>query len=239
MESEDIVLSNIGNLKKQDYWHRPSIPDSSQRRVQPDYSGDGSEVVKKPIGNWRALVDAALRSQNVDLMVRDQSRPDPPADSGWVSCKQYQIAHLAHAERLIRNRSLLRSLVSEYKNPESKQHLGSPPRAYLSKHTQSQTPAFLVLAEAHFLLRPNRSRRPLIPLRFLFLCERQRSNILNPLTAGSTRQHLDGPPRASLSQNSQIQRPVFPVSATARCSLLRGNRPKLSLIPPMVLFPCK
>ncbi|KAH9018214.1 hypothetical protein EDB83DRAFT_181314 [Lactarius deliciosus] len=78
LDSEDTVLRNIG--KKQDYWHRPSITDSSQRR---GYSGCDSEIVKKPVGNGRALVDAALRSQKVDLMIRDQSKPEPPRDSGW------------------------------------------------------------------------------------------------------------------------------------------------------------
>ncbi|KAH9056286.1 hypothetical protein EDB87DRAFT_1258100 [Lactarius vividus] len=82
LDSEDTVLRNIG--KKQDYWHRPSITDSSQHR---GYSGTDSEIVKKPVGDGHALVDAALRSQKIDLMIRDQSRPEPPVDSGWVSCK--------------------------------------------------------------------------------------------------------------------------------------------------------
>ncbi|KAH8980113.1 hypothetical protein EDB92DRAFT_1901629 [Lactarius akahatsu] len=76
LDSEDIVLRNIGT--EQDYWHRPS-----QRRGQSGYSGSDSEIVEKPVGDGRALVDAALRSQKVDLMIRDQSRPEPPADSGW------------------------------------------------------------------------------------------------------------------------------------------------------------
>ncbi|KAH9169959.1 hypothetical protein EDB89DRAFT_1908133 [Lactarius sanguifluus] len=73
---KDIVLRNIGT--EQDYWHRPSQP-----RGQSGYSGSDSEIVEKPVRNGRALVDAALRSQKVDLMIRDQSRPEPPADSGW------------------------------------------------------------------------------------------------------------------------------------------------------------
>jgi hypothetical protein len=85
LESEDIVFGKIG--KRQDYWHRPSITDSSQR---PTYSKDDSEIVKKPVGNWRALLDLALRAQNIDLMIRDQSRPLPPEDSGWVSCRPFQ-----------------------------------------------------------------------------------------------------------------------------------------------------
>jgi hypothetical protein len=80
LESEDIVFGKIG--KMQDYWYRHSITDSSRRSV---YSNDDSEIVKKPVGNWRALLEAALISENVDFMIRDQSRPEPPADSGWVS----------------------------------------------------------------------------------------------------------------------------------------------------------
>lgn len=80
LESEDIVLSKIG--KRQDYWYRPSIP--FQRRIESGYSDGDSEIVKKPIGSGHALIDAALRSQNIDFMIRDLSRPEPPADSGWV-----------------------------------------------------------------------------------------------------------------------------------------------------------
>jgi hypothetical protein len=85
LESEDIVLNKI--RESQDYWHRPSIIDSSQR---PTYSKDDSEIVKKPVGNCRALLDAALNSQNVDLMIRDPSKPVPPEDSGWVSFRPFQ-----------------------------------------------------------------------------------------------------------------------------------------------------
>ena len=110
LESDDVVLSKIG--KSQDYWHRPSISDSSQRRT---YSRNDSEIVKKPVGNWGALLDAALSSQNVDLLIRDQSKPVPPEDSDWVSCKSFQIARLAYPHTLNRNRSLLRSqVVLEY-----------------------------------------------------------------------------------------------------------------------------
>ena len=83
LESEHIVYTAMVG-KRHDFWHRPSITDSSQRRPQPDYLDHDSKIVNKPVGNWRALVDLALRCQNVDLMVRDQSRPYPPADSGWV-----------------------------------------------------------------------------------------------------------------------------------------------------------
>ena len=61
LDSEDIVLGNFG--KRQDCWHRPSITDSSQRRIQSGYSGSESEVVNKLVENGRALVDVALRAQ--------------------------------------------------------------------------------------------------------------------------------------------------------------------------------
>ena len=85
LESDDIVLNKIG--KSRDYWHRPSISDSSQRRT---YSNHDSEIVKKPVGNWHTLLDAALSSQNMDLMIRDQSKPVPPEDSDWVCCKLFR-----------------------------------------------------------------------------------------------------------------------------------------------------
>lgn len=94
MDSEDIVLGNI--VERQDYWHRPSITEYSQRRVQSGYPGDDSNVINKPVETGRALVDVALRVQNVDLMIRDRSMPEP--DSGWVSRNSYQTAHLAHAD---------------------------------------------------------------------------------------------------------------------------------------------
>ncbi|KAI9435105.1 hypothetical protein H4582DRAFT_1972877 [Lactarius indigo] len=103
LDSEDTVLRNI--REKQDYWHRPPISpftDSSQHR---GYSGIDREIVENPVGNGRALVDAALKSQNVDLMIRDQSRPEPPVDSGWVSHK--------------RSYHILGS--------KTRQHLGNPP----------------------------------------------------------------------------------------------------------------
>ncbi|KAI9449363.1 hypothetical protein BJY52DRAFT_253247 [Lactarius psammicola] len=84
LESEDIVLRNIG--ESQDYWYRPSrVADPSQRRVGLGHSGANSDsyIVNTPVGNGRALIDLALRSQDVDLMIRDRSRPLPPADSGW------------------------------------------------------------------------------------------------------------------------------------------------------------
>lgn len=81
--SEDIALSEIGEM--QDYWYRPSITDSSQRRVDLDGGSIENLIVQKPVANGRDLLYAALRSQNVDFMIRDQSRPQPPADSGWVS----------------------------------------------------------------------------------------------------------------------------------------------------------
>ena len=110
LESGDIVLAKLG--KNVDYWHRPSISNSSQCRT---YSNHDRELVKKPVGNWRALLDTALSSQNVDLMVRDQFNPVPPEGSYWVSCKPFQIARSAYPKALIRNRSLLQSqVVLEY-----------------------------------------------------------------------------------------------------------------------------
>ena len=96
-------------------------------------------------------------------MVRDQSRPDPPADSGWVSCKPHRTARLAYTAILIRYGFLLRNpLVPAYQGSESRQHLGSS------------------------LLQRTHSKRSLIPPRFLF--PRQQVNIPgipNPLTTGS------------------------------------------------------
>ncbi|KAH9017270.1 hypothetical protein EDB85DRAFT_678591 [Lactarius pseudohatsudake] len=81
LDSEDTVLRNIG--KSQDYWYRPSVTDSSQRRVGSEYSDADSDIVKTPFADARALIHAAVRAQGVDLMIRDRSRPLPPADSGW------------------------------------------------------------------------------------------------------------------------------------------------------------
>ncbi|KAH9017891.1 hypothetical protein EDB84DRAFT_1628145 [Lactarius hengduanensis] len=81
LESEDIVLRNIG--ENQDYWYRPSITVSSQRHIQSGYSGADSDIVYTPFESARAVIHAAVRAQGVDLMIRDRSRPLPPADSGW------------------------------------------------------------------------------------------------------------------------------------------------------------
>ncbi|KAH9169943.1 hypothetical protein EDB89DRAFT_1364293 [Lactarius sanguifluus] len=81
LESEDAILRGIG--ESQDYWYRPSITDSSQRRVQSGYSGVDSDIVNTPFVSARAVIHAAVRAQGVDLMIRDRSRPLPPADSGW------------------------------------------------------------------------------------------------------------------------------------------------------------
>jgi hypothetical protein len=76
LESEDIILRNIG--ESHDYWHRPSrVADPSPDRVQPD---NDSEIVKSSVRTGRAVIDAALRAQNVDLMIRDRSMPEPPKD---------------------------------------------------------------------------------------------------------------------------------------------------------------
>ena len=126
-----------GNGENQNYWYRPSIIDSFQSRVQPDFSYDDNEIVKKPVGSWRDLVDMALRCQNVDLMARDKSMPDPPADSGWVSCKPHRTAHLAHAAILIRNHSpsprRLRQIVTVYRSESRTHHAPTPGPARKTK----------------------------------------------------------------------------------------------------------
>ena len=73
---------------------------------------------------------------------------------------------LAHAEILFRHSFLLQTqVVSVYQGSKSRQHLDRPPRTCLSN---SQTPAFSVLAAARFLLQLSRPKRLSIPLRFLF-----------------------------------------------------------------------
>lgn len=94
----------------QDYWCRPSINDLSQGRIDPNVEFFESVIVKKSCADWRTLLEAAVRSQNVDFMIRDQSRPQPPVDSGWVS-QPYQPNPLAHAETLIGPEAIT---VSEY-----------------------------------------------------------------------------------------------------------------------------
>ena len=79
LESEDIVLRGIGD--SQDYWHRPSKVADPSPRVQPDLD---SEIVKNPVRNGRAAIDAALRVRNVDLMIRDRSKPAERL-TDWVS----------------------------------------------------------------------------------------------------------------------------------------------------------
>ncbi|KAI9435108.1 hypothetical protein H4582DRAFT_703912 [Lactarius indigo] len=120
LDSEDIVLRKIG--KSQNYWHRPSR--SSQHHGQSSYSGSDGEIVEKPVENGRALVDAALRSQNVDLMIRDRSRPLPPADSGWKS--------LPSPGQVVRLKT------PEDQTQTTPRH---PPRPHLGQNIQSQTPA--------------------------------------------------------------------------------------------------
>ena len=232
LESEHIVYSKIGT--RQDFWHRPSITDSSQCRTQQDYSYDDSEIVNKPVANWRALLDAALECQNVDLMVRDQSRPNPPADSGWVSYNHITSLRLAHSEILIRHSFLLRNQ-TVYQGSENRQHLGRPPRTCLSN---SQTPAVLVLAEPRFLLQLSRLERSLIPLILLFPRKRELS-FPNPSIAGSTMRHLDSPPRLYLGQNTPSQTSVFLQSAATRFLLLQPSRLKRPSIPLRFLFPRK
>ena len=95
LDSEDIVSRNIG--KSQDYWYRPSkVVDPFQHHVELSYSRVDSIIIQKPVGNWRAVVGSALRSQRVDLMIRDQSMPEPSTE--WVSREPYQPAHFTHAD---------------------------------------------------------------------------------------------------------------------------------------------
>ena len=92
LESEDIVLRGIGD--SQDYWHRPSKVADPSPRVQLDHD---SEIVKNPVRNGRAVIDAALRVRNVDLMIRDRSKPAEHL-TDWVSRKQCEPTHLAQAD---------------------------------------------------------------------------------------------------------------------------------------------
>ncbi len=105
LNSEDIVLSNRNIGKSQDYWHRPSVTDSSRRRVESTYSDDDIELVNKPLESGHALLDVALQSQSqkVDFMIRDRSLPEPPEHSGWVCFRAYETSHLAHTKASIRN----------------------------------------------------------------------------------------------------------------------------------------
>ena len=92
LESEDIVLRGIG--EEQDYWLRPSIvADLSPSRAQLD---NDKEIVKYPVENGRAAIDAALRVQNVDIMIRDLTMPKP--STNWVSRGLYQPSQLAQAD---------------------------------------------------------------------------------------------------------------------------------------------
>lgn len=73
LESEDIVLCNTG--ESQDFWYRPS------RVTDPSESGCSRVIdVHKSVGDCRAVLELALRSQNVDLKIRDRSLPEPPMD---------------------------------------------------------------------------------------------------------------------------------------------------------------
>ncbi|KAI9449365.1 hypothetical protein BJY52DRAFT_1307876 [Lactarius psammicola] len=119
LESEDIVLRNIG--EQQDYWYRPSITDSFQRRVQSGYSDVDSEIVRKPVRNGRGLIDLALRSQNIDLMIRDRSRPEPPADSGWkpLPSPESIVRVQAPEDQTTPRQSATRLPQLEYSNPNT------------------------------------------------------------------------------------------------------------------------
>ena len=105
LESEDIVLRGIG--ESQDYWHRPSKVADPSPGVQPN---NDSEIVKNPVRNGRAVIDAALRAQNVDLMIRDQSKPAEYL-MDWVSREQYQPTHSAQIDIVPEIVTFLRALV--------------------------------------------------------------------------------------------------------------------------------
>ena len=92
LESEDIVLRGIGD--SQDYWHRPSKVADPSPGIQPD---NDSKIVKNTVRNGRAVIDAALRARNVDLMIRDQSKPAAHL-MDWVSREQYQPTLLAQVD---------------------------------------------------------------------------------------------------------------------------------------------
>ncbi|KAH8980109.1 hypothetical protein EDB92DRAFT_304284 [Lactarius akahatsu] len=119
LDSEDIVLCNIG--RKQDYWHRPSITDPSQRPIQSKYLCDDGDIINRPVGNGRDLMESALRSQRVDLMIRDRSRPLPPADSGWkllpspVPSVRVQVSE----DQITPRQSATRLPQLEYSNPNA------------------------------------------------------------------------------------------------------------------------
>ena len=117
-----------------------------------------------------------------------------------------------------------------YQGSKSRQHLDSPPRACLSN---SQTPAFSVLAAARFLLQLSRSKRLSIPLRFLFPRKPQLTHVPNTSTAGSTMQRPDSLPRHYLGPSTQPQISVFPASVAPRL-LIRSKR---LLTPLTFLFP--
>ena len=93
LESEDIVCRGIGD--SQDYWHRPSKVADPSPGVLPN---NDCEMVKNVVGNGRAMIDAALQAQNVDLMIRDQSKHGAEHLMDWVSREQYQSTHLAQVD---------------------------------------------------------------------------------------------------------------------------------------------
>ncbi|KAH9009579.1 hypothetical protein EDB84DRAFT_1571137 [Lactarius hengduanensis] len=119
LDSEDIVLCNIG--RKQDYWHRPSITDPSQRPIQSNILGDDGDIINRPVENGRDLMESALRSQKVDLMIRDRSRPLPPADSGWkpLPSPVPSVRVQAPEDQITPRQSATRLPQLEYSNPNA------------------------------------------------------------------------------------------------------------------------
>ena len=91
LESEDIVLCDIGG--NQDYWYRTADP--SRRRGKSNDSDIDGIILQKPVKNEREVVEEAVRTQNLDFMIRDPTMPVP--DSEWVSREPYQSNQLTHA----------------------------------------------------------------------------------------------------------------------------------------------
>ena len=154
-------------------------------------------------------------------MVRDQSRPYPPLDSGWVCRQPPQNHSLTYAATLAQ---------IPFPSPELKirRHTGCLTRRCLSQKTQAQTPIFTVSAAArNSLLQLNHSKLSLMPRWFLFPPERQWTILPNPSTTRSTYlgkcHHL---PTYRPSYATQVQISVTLVLSAARSCLFQTARLK-------------
>ncbi|KAI9435100.1 hypothetical protein H4582DRAFT_703316 [Lactarius indigo] len=161
LDSEDTVLRNIG--QKQDYWYRPSVTDSFQHRVQSGYSGVDSDIVNTPFASPRAVIHAAVRAQGIDLMIRDRSRPLPPADSGWklLPSPEPSVTTQEHDDRT-------RPRLPATRLPELA-YPGSSVPSTGGKH-------------AVYCFQPNHPKRSLIPLSILFPSETDSKNTNTMMT---------------------------------------------------------